>query len=62
MEVGDGGINEFGMTNCYKTAKSKNMIQPKKPRTGFFTSRAKLNFAKLRQVFINASILYYFDS
>lgn len=33
----------------------------KKSEMGFFTSKAKLVFTKLRQVFNTASILHYFD-
>ena len=54
-----------------KTAKSKNLVQPEnqdlslnsKKRTGleFFIPRARLTFIKLRQVFIKALIVYYFN-
>ena len=46
--------------------KSKNYDFPlnfrnKKAGTGFLTPKAKLAFTQLRQAFIEALILYYFD-
>lgn len=59
--VDSGGNNKMSMANRSKTAKSKNMLQPKEPGTGFFTPGAKLAFAKLRQAFMKTLILYHFN-
>lgn len=61
VEVGNSGDNEISIANQTKSAKSKNVVQLKELETGFFTSRTKLIFAKLRQTFIKAPILHYFD-
>ena len=45
-----------------KLSKSKNLSKSKKTvQSDFFTPRAKLVFAKLRQAFVKALILYHFD-
>ena len=45
-----------------KLSKSKNLSKSKKTvGSDFLTSRAKLVFTKLRQVFFKAPILHYFD-
>lgn len=65
-------INRVGGNSEVGRVKSKNMIIPEslakskslvKPsfRMGFLTSRARLAFIKLKQVFIKALILYHFD-
>ena len=62
-EIDDGEIkdDEFGK-KVQKTSKSKNLSKSKITiGTDFFTLGAKLTFTKLRQVFLKAPILYYFD-
>ena len=54
--------NEVGKKGR-KTSKSKNLSKSKKTvRSDFLTFRARLAFAKLRQVFVKALILHHFDS
>lgn len=48
------------MIRPYFLAKSKLLIESSF-RSRFFTLKAKLTFAKLRQVFIKVLNLYYFD-
>lgn len=38
--AGSGDNNKMNMTNRFKTAKSRKTIQPKKPGTEFFSSKA----------------------
>ena len=61
-EVGDGEVEDdkVGMKG-QKISKSKNLSKSKKTELDFFTSRAKMTFTKLSQVFVKASILYHFD-
>lgn len=66
------GRAKFQVDSQMKSSKSKNMIRPclaklhllLEPsfRPGFLTSRARLVFAELRQVFIKMLILYHFDA
>ena len=42
-------------------SKSKNSIKSKKTELGFLTSGARMAFIELRQAFIKAPILHYFD-
>lgn len=61
VEIDGGGNNRVSVINRFKIAKSKNTVQPKRPETGFLIPRAKLAFVKLKQAFIKAIILYYYD-
>ena len=55
------GDNEVGKKD-QKTFKFKKLSKSKKTiGSDFFTTRARLAFTKLRQVFVKAPILYYFD-
>ena len=54
------------MTKSKNLIKSKNHDFPpnsrnKEARTGFFTPKARLAFTQLRQIFVEAPILYHFD-
>ena len=51
-EVGDDEIRK----NFQKSSKSQKTVG-----SNFFTSRTRLVFTKLRQVFVKALIIYYFD-
>ena len=53
-EVEDEVDNEIGK-------KSQNLSKSKKIELGFLTSGARMAFTKLKQVFIKAPILHYFD-
>lgn len=62
---GVGGNSKIGKLKSQanfqdKLAKSKLLVEPSS-RVGFLILRARLVFAKLRQIFINASIHHYFD-
>ena len=59
-EVDDDGDNEV-VKKGRNLSKSKNLSKFKKTKLGFLTSGAKMAFTKLRQAFIKAPILYYFD-
>lgn len=61
VKIDGNGNNEFDITNQTKTARSKNVVQPKELKTGFLTAKAKLAFIELRQAFIKALILYHFN-
>ena len=53
--------NEIGK-KVQKSSKSKNLSKSKKiVRSDFFIPGAKLLFTKLRQAFVKAPILHYFD-
>ena len=56
------GDNKIGKNQ--KLSKSKKLFKSKKTlrSLNFLTSGAKLAFIKLRQAFVKALILYYFDS
>ena len=65
-------INSIKRKNQTKTTKSIILVKSKnhdfplnfrnrKTRTDFFTPKARLVFTQLRQTFIKAPILYYFD-
>ena len=57
-EVGDDEVGK----KVQKLSKSKNLSNSKKMiGSNFFTPRAKLAFTKLRQAFVKALILHYFD-
>ena len=67
-----GGNSEIGRAKFQvKTSKLKNMVYlflaksklfvKSSSELGFFTIRAKLGFAKLKQAFIKIPIIYYFD-
>ena len=64
--------NSTKRKNQVKTIKSKILVKSKnhdfppnfrhkEARIGFFTPKARLTFTQLRQVFVEAPILYYFD-
>ena len=60
----DGDENDDGeVEKVQKTTKSKNLSKSKKALgpLDFLTPGAKLAFTKLRQAFLKAPILYYFD-
>ena len=61
-EVGSNkiGDDEFEK-NDQKTSKSKKLSKSKKMESSFLTSGARLAFIKLRQAFVKALILYYFN-
>ena len=70
---GDEATNPTKGKNQAKRTKSKILVKSKshdflpnsrnkKAGTSFFTSKARLAFTQLRQTFIKAPILYYFDS
>ena len=62
VDIGKVGDNEVGK-KVQQTSKSKNLSKSKKTvESYFFTSKARLVFIKLRQTFVKALILYYFDS
>ena len=57
IEVGGGEVEDDEVEKkTQKSSKSKNLS-----RLDFFTPRARLAFTKLRQAFVKAPILYYFD-
>ena len=49
-------------TKVQKLSKSKNSSKSKKTKSSFLTPRARKVITKLRQTFIKALILHYFDS
>ena len=56
-EVGKKGQKTFKFKNLFKKlSKSKKTVG-----SDFFTSRSRLAFTKLRQLFVKAPILYHFD-
>ena len=55
VDGGEVGNNEVGK-KVRKTSKSKKTVG-----SDFFISRARLAFTELRQAFVKASILHYFD-
>lgn len=64
--VDDGGNNKIGVANIKSfsqsiIAKSKNIIQSKKPERKFLIPRAKLALIELRKTLIKTSIPYHFD-
>ena len=72
MVGGDEAINLIKGKNQAKTTKFKILVKSKNPdfppnsrnreaETGFLTPEARLTFTQLRQTFIKASILHYFD-
>ena len=73
VDVVGGGeaTNPIKGKNLAKTTKSKILVKfknhdffksrPEKAETGFFTTEARLAFTQLRQAFVKAPILYYFD-
>lgn len=60
-EVEEVGIINVNSTKISKLAKLKDLIQSEESRVGFHTSRTRLAFIKLRQVFIEALILHYYN-
>lgn len=54
-------INSTKPIKVFKSAKTKNLIKPKKPRIRFFIYGAMLVFTKLRQMFIKVLIVHHFD-
>ena len=61
VDSGEVRDDEVGK-KVQKLSKSKNLSKFKKMvGSDFFTLRAKLTFAKLRQAFVKALILHYFD-
>ena len=68
---GNKATNPIKRKNPVKTTKSKILIKsknhdfpksrPEKAGTGFLTSKTRLAFTQLRQAFVEAPILYYFN-
>ena len=71
MVGGNEAINLTKGKNQAKTTKSKILVKfknhdfpnsrTKEAGTGFFTSETRLAFIQLKQAFVKALILYYFD-
>ena len=71
--IGDGeATNPIKRKNQAKTTKSKILVKSKshdfppnsrnrEAGTGFFTPEARLAFTQLKQAFVKAPILHYFD-
>ena len=60
VDSGEVGDDEFGKKG-ENPSKSKNSPKFKKTELDYLISGARRAFTKLRQVFIKASILHYFD-
>ena len=61
-EIDGGKVDDEVGKKDQKMSKSKKLFKSKKTlESNFFTPRARLAFTELRQAFVKAPILYYFD-